>query len=57
MKVLIVLAIILAVIAVGFLCATLFVPTGGLVYSSIGAGLSLVAFIIVLVSYVNKSVK
>ncbi len=57
MKFLIGLAVILAVIGVGFLVATLFTTGGSLVYLSIGAGLALVAFIIVLVAYVNKSVK
>lgn len=57
MKFLIGLAVILAVIGVGFLIATLFTTGGSLVYLSIGAGLALVAFIIVLVAYVNKSVK
>lgn len=57
MKVLIALAVIFAVIAVGFLIATMFCTSGSLVYVSIGAGLSLVAFILVLVAYVNKSVK
>lgn len=58
MKFLIALAVIFAIIAIGLLCATLFVGTvGGLVYTSIGAGLALVAFILVLVAYTNKSVK
>ena len=57
MKFLIGLAVILAVIGVGFWVATLFTTGGSLVYLSIGAGLALVAFIIVLVAYVNKSVK
>lgn len=56
MKFLIGLAVILAVIGVGFLIATLFTSGGSLVTASIGAGLALVAFIIVLVAYVNKSV-
>lgn len=57
MKFLIVLAVILAVVAIGFLCATLFVSGASLVYPSIGAGLALVSFILVLVAFVNKSVK
>ena len=57
MKGLIVLAIILAVIAMGLLCATLFTTSGGLVYASIGAGIALVAFIIVLFAYVSRAAK
>lgn len=57
MKFLIGLAVIFAVVAVGFLCASLFVEGGALVYTSIGAGLSLVAFILALVGYVSKAVK
>ena len=57
MKFLLVLAVILAVAAIAFLCATLFVSGASLVYPSIGAGLALVAFILVLVAFVNKSVK
>jgi hypothetical protein len=57
MKFLIGLAVIFAVAAVGFLCASLFVEGGALVYTSIGAGLSLVAFILALVGYVSKAVK
>lgn len=57
MKVLVALAIVFAIIAMGFLIATMFVSSGALVYTSIGAGLALVAFILVLVGYVNKSVK
>lgn len=58
MKILIALAIILAIIATGLLCATLFIGSGGtLVYTSIGAGLALVAFIIVLFAYTKKAVK
>lgn len=57
MKALLVLAVILAIVGVGFLIATLFTVGGSMVYMSIGAGLSLAAFILVLVAYVNKSVK
>lgn len=57
MKALLVLAIILAIVGVGFLIATLFTTGGSMVYMSIGAGLSLAAFILVLVAYVNKSVR
>lgn len=57
MKALLVLAVILAIVGVGFLIATLFTAGGSMVYMSIGAGLSLAAFILVLVAYVNKSVK
>lgn len=57
MKVLVALAIVFAIIAMGFLIATMFVSSDALVYTSIGAGLALVAFILVLVGYVNKSVK
>ncbi len=57
MKFLLVLAVILAVVSIAFLCATLFVSGPSLVYPSIGAGLALVAFILVLVAFVNKSVK
>lgn len=57
MKGLIVIAIILAIIGVGFLVATLFTSGGNLVFMSIGAGLALVAFILTLVGYVNKAAK
>lgn len=57
MKILIALAVIFVFVAVGFLVATMFVTSGALVYTSIGAGLALVAFILILVAYVNKSVK
>ena len=57
MKFLIVLAVIFAIVAVGFLVATMFVPGASVVYPSIGAGLALVAFILVLVGAVSKSVK
>ena len=57
MKALLVLAVILAIVGVGFLIATLFTAGGSMVYMSIGAGLSLAAFILVLIAYVNKSVK
>lgn len=57
MKFLIALAVIFAVIAIAFLCASMFVEGGALVYTSIGAGLSLVAFILVLVGYVSKAAK
>ncbi|MEF2643893.1 MAG: hypothetical protein U0M50_07505 [Paramuribaculum sp.] len=55
MKFLIVLAFIFAFIAVGFLVATLFVTGNNVVLPSIGAGLSLVAFIIVFVAYVSRT--
>lgn len=55
MKFLLVLAVILAVVAIGFLCATLFTTGASLVYPSIGVSLALVAFILVLVAFVNKS--
>ena len=57
MKILIVLAIIFAIVAIGFLVATLFTPGASVIYPSIGAGLSLVAFILVLVGYVSRSAK
>lgn len=58
MKGLIALAVIFAVVGTGFLIATLFTSaTGSVVTLSIGAGLALLAFIITLVAYVNKSVK
>ncbi|MCM1292756.1 MAG: hypothetical protein NC111_02285 [Bacteroides sp.] len=57
MKFLIVLAFIFAILAIGFLVATLFVPGNGVVLPSIGAGLSLVAFILVFVGYVNRTNK
>ncbi|CCX49168.1 MAG: hypothetical protein J6B36_08840 [Muribaculaceae bacterium] len=57
MKFLIALAVIFAVAAIAFLCASLFVEGGALVYTSIGAGLSLVAFILVLVGYASKAAK
>ncbi|MCC8070687.1 MAG: hypothetical protein LIO90_02650 [Bacteroidales bacterium] len=55
MKALIVLAIIFAVIAIGFLIATIFMSGGNLVFVSIGAGLALVAFILAFVAYVAKT--
>lgn len=55
MKFLIVLAFIFAILAIGFLVATLFVSGNGVVLPSIGAGLSLVAFILVFVGYVSKT--
>lgn len=57
MKGLIIIAIVLAIIGVGFLVATLFTSGGNLVFMSIGAGLALVAFILTLVGYVNKAAK
>ncbi len=57
MKGLIVLAVICAVIAIGLLCATLFVSSGALVYTSIGACLALVAFILLLVGYTKKAAR
>ena len=57
MKSLLVLAVIFAVVAAGFLCATMFTTGGNLVFVSIGAGLALVAFIILLFAYINKSTK
>ncbi len=54
MKALIVLAFILAFVAVGFLVATLFTEGNAVLYPSIGAGLSLVAFIIVYAAYVTR---
>lgn len=57
MKGLVALAVIIAIIGTGFLVATLFTTGGSMVTMSIGAGLALVAFILVLVGYVNKSVK
>ncbi|MBO4995123.1 MAG: hypothetical protein J6C78_04070 [Muribaculaceae bacterium] len=55
MKALIVLAIIFAVVAVGFLISTLFTGGANVVVLSIGAGLALVAFILAFVAYVIKS--
>lgn len=52
MKALIVLAFFFALTAIGFLIATLFVEGNSVVLPSIGAGLSLVAFILVFVGYV-----
>lgn len=57
MKFLVVLAVIFAVAAIGFLIATMFVGGNSVILPSIGAGLSLVAFILVLVGYVTRSVK
>lgn len=57
MKFLIVLAFIFAFLAIGFLVATLFAPGYGAILPSIGAGLSLVAFILVFVGYVNRTNK
>ena len=55
MKLLIVLAFIFAFIAIGFLVATLFAPGTSVVLPSIGAGLALVAFILVFVGYVTRT--
>lgn len=55
MKFLIVLAFIFAFLAIGFLVATLFVSGNSVVLPSIGAGLSLVAFILVFVGYVSRT--
>ena len=43
MKFLVVLAVIFAIAAIGFLVATMFVGGNNVIYPSIGAGLSLVA--------------
>ena len=51
MKVLIYLAFIFAFVAIGFLVATLFTNGAGVVLPSIGAGLALVAFILVFFGY------
>lgn len=55
MKFLIVLAFIFAFLAIGCLVATLFVSGNGVVLPSIGAGLSLAAFILVFVGYVTRT--
>lgn len=55
MKFLIVLAFIFAFLAIGFLIATLFTPASTVVLPSIGAGLAIVAFILVFVGYVTRS--
>ncbi|MBD5350110.1 MAG: hypothetical protein HDR89_04415 [Bacteroides sp.] len=57
MKFLIVLAFICAFLAIGFLVATLFASGSSVVLPSIGAGLSLVAFILVFVGYVSRTDK
>lgn len=57
MKFLIALAVVCAVAAISFLIATMFVSGNSVVFPSIGAGLSLVAFILVLVAYTSKAVK
>ena len=57
MKGLIVLAIIFALVGVGFMIATLFTSGNALVLLSIGGGLALAAFILVLVGYANKAVE
>lgn len=57
MKYLIVLAFIFAFLAIGFLVATLFTTGNSVIFPSIGAGLSLVAFILVFVGYVSKTNK
>lgn len=57
MKLLVYLAFICVFIAVGFLIATLFTSGSALVYTSISAGLALVAFIVLFVAYTNRSVK
>lgn len=55
MKFLVVLAFIFAFLAIGFLVATLFVNGSSVVLPSIGAGLSLVAFILLFVGYVSRT--
>lgn len=55
MKILVYLAFIFAFLAIGFLVATLFTTGSGVVLPSIGAGLALVAFIMVFVGYVSKT--
>ena len=57
MKGLIALAIIFALVGVGFMIPTLFTSGNALVLLSIGGGLALAAFILVLVGYANKAVK
>ncbi len=57
MKLIIALAVICAVAAIGFLIATMFIPGTSVVWPSIGAGLSLVAFILLLVAYTSKATK
>lgn len=57
MKLLIVLAFIFAFLGIGFLVATLFAPGASVMLPSIGAGLSLVAFILVFVGYVSRTNK
>lgn len=55
MRTLIVLAFICAFLAIGFLCATLFATGSSVILPSIGAGLSLVAFILLFVAYVSRT--
>ncbi|MCH5346819.1 MAG: hypothetical protein J1E63_06895 [Muribaculaceae bacterium] len=55
MKLLVVLAIICAIVATGLLILTCFVSGGTLVYTSIAAGLALLAFILLLVGYTTKN--
>lgn len=55
MKFLIVLAFIFAFAAIGFLIATVYFPGTTSIVPSIGAGLSLVAFILVFVAYVTHT--
>lgn len=57
MKLLVVLAFIFALVAAGFLIATVFTTGGTMVYASVSAGLAIAAFLILFVAYINKSVK
>ncbi len=55
MRFLLVLAIICAIVAAGFLIATCFVSDGALLYSSIAGGLGLVAFVLLYAEYLTHS--
>lgn len=57
MKLLVFLAFVFALIAIGLLVATMFTTGSELVFTSVSAGLALSAFIIIFVAYTNRSVK
>ncbi len=57
MKTLVVLAFLFAIIAAGFLVATVFTTGSTMVYASLSAGLALAAFIILYVAYTSKTPK
>ncbi len=57
MKTLLVIAVIFALVGVGFMIATLFTTGSELVLLSIGGGLALAAFVLVYLAYLGKSSK